>query len=280
MQKVNAVTLSGGSAFGLSSAGGVTKYLHENNLGYTVGAFCVPIVCGASVFDLDYKNFAYPGEAEGYEAAANALTDNFEKGSIGGGTGATISKVLGAASRAKSGLGVATLSLNGLEIAVLCVVNAVGDIIGGNGKIIHGGKDSDGNYIDCTKILTEGSYNTTDKPAPSAVNAEEINLHAGANTTISCIITNADLTKEQCNELADIANDGYATAISPAHSPFDGDCIFVLASGGVKISYPVIAAIIPKLTAQAVRSVAEDSNSRDRKKVNPFLFKLINKFIK
>jgi L-aminopeptidase/D-esterase-like protein len=254
VQKVNAVTLSGGSAFGLECASGVMDYLFEKGLGYNAGKFNVPIVVGASLYDLEYKNFAYPSKKDGYEAAKAARTDNFEGGCIGAGTGATVSKMAGMESARKAGLGVQAYSLNGLEIAVIVAVNALGDIVK-DGKIILGAQAPDGGYLDSLKVFSAGSLELKNQ-----------------NTTIGCIITNARLTKEQVNILADLAHDGFALSISPSHTMFDGDAMFCLASGEKDIEFNLLTAIIPRLTAEAIRAAAGQNDT-------PFLGKKVNKLM-
>lgn len=261
VQKINAVCLSGGSAFGLESADGVMRYLLERNIGYDTGAYRVPIVCGASVYDLEYKNFAFPDKDAGYKASLYAKPDNFESGVIGGATGATVSKVLGMDSAVKTSLGVAKYSLNGLEIAVISVVNALGDIVE-DGKIIAGAKDENDEFIDCARIMTAGTL-----PIKNS------------NTTISCILTNAKLTKLQANILADLAHDGYARSMSPSHTPYDGDAIFLMSSDEKDVSFNMLTSVIPELTAKAVRASVKNTEPI-KKKVNPIVLKAFGKLFK
>ncbi|MFA5449897.1 MAG: P1 family peptidase [Clostridia bacterium] len=241
VQKINAVVLSGGSAFGLEAASGVMQALYDDGIGYNAGKYRVPIVCGASIYDLEYKEFAYPDKSAGYLAAKAAYTGNFEKGNIGGGTGATISKIAGMGAAVKGGLGVQTYSQNNIEIAVFSVVNALGDIVK-DGKIIAGACDQNGKYLDALSVFTAGGL-----------------FLQNQNTTITCIITNAKLTKEEANMLASLAHNGYALSLSPAHTPYDGDAIFIMSSGKVDAPFPLLAGVIPALTAKAIQSVAEES---------------------
>lgn len=254
VQSIHAVVLSGGSAFGLECASGVMDYLYENGFGYNAGKYRVPIVAGASLYDLEYKNFAYPHKKDGYEAAKNAQTDNFSAGNIGAGTGATVSKLAGMASARKAGLGVQTYRLNNIEIAVIVAVNALGDIVK-DGKIILGAQTEDGNYLDSLRVFAAGSLELKNQ-----------------NTTIGCILTNAKLTKEQANILASLAHDGYALSLSPAHTMFDGDAVFCMASGSQSVEFNVLTAIIPQLTAKAVQAAAIPND-------NPFLGKKVNKWL-
>lgn len=263
VQKVNATVLSGGSAFGLEAACGVMKYLSERNIGYNAGKYNVPIVVGASLYDLEYKEFAFPDKDAGYAACENAKEDNFSGGHRGAGTGATVSKVLGIECAEKAGLGIQLYEINGIEIAVITAVNALGDIVK-DGKIIAGIRAEDGSFLDCKKVFSVGSLELKNQ-----------------NTTIGCIITNARLTKEQCNILADLAHDGFALSLSPSHTQFDGDAMFVMASGEKEVEFNILAGIIPDLTAKAIQSVASDEEAeRISRRVSPFLFKVFQKMWK
>lgn len=263
VQEIQAVVLSGGSAFGLEAASGVVEYLFERGLGYNAGKYRVPIVCGASLYDLEYKNFAYPHKEDGYRAALAAAGGNFIKGSIGAGTGATVSKLAGMSCAAKAGLGVQTYALNGLEIAVIVAVNALGDIVR-DGNILLGAKTEDGAFLDCLKVFSAGS----------------LNLH-NQNTTIGCILTNAKLTKEQANILASLGHDGYALSLSPAHTMFDGDALFCMASGEVQTEFNMLTAIVPRLVAAAVWSSAETGETpHTGKRVNKLLYGVFKKMWK
>ncbi|HPW67022.1 MAG TPA: P1 family peptidase [Salinivirgaceae bacterium] len=242
VDKINAIVLSGGSAFGLEANCGVMQYLQEKRIGYNAGRYRVPIVCGASLYDLEYKNFAFPDKEAGYKACVDAKVENFKKGEIGAATGATISKVLGMETAKKTGLGIQTYRFNQLEIAVIMAVNALGDIVK-DGKIIAGMQDLDGNFISAKKIMSTGGI----KPSNS-------------NTTIGVILTNAILSKKEANILAKLSHDGFAKALSPSHTMFDGDAMFVMASNEVKIDINVLSSIIPDLTEQSIHSSVIDVN--------------------
>ncbi|MBQ9114777.1 MAG: P1 family peptidase [Clostridia bacterium] len=262
VSSVNAVVLSGGSAFGLEAGSGVMDYLYEQGKGYNAGKYRVPIVVGASIYDLEYKEFGYPNKQAGYEAAKSAKSGNFERGVIGGASGATISKLLGMPTAIKTSLGVQTYSINGLEIAVIMLVNALGDVIK-DGEIIAGALDPNGKPISMKKIFTMGGI---DEPKC-------------ANTTIGCIITNAKLTKAQANLLSDLAHDGFALALSPSHTRFDGDAMFTLASGEVDVAFDTLGAIIPDLTARAIQSSVTETEPIETK-ISPMMFKLFQKIWK
>lgn len=225
VQEVHAVVLSGGSAFGLDSATGVVKYLEEKGIGYPVGPVKVPIVAGAILFDLftGDKPEIRPGADCGFKAAAAATTDPVAEGNVGAGAGATIGKLGGRGRSMKGGLGSAHITLSGgLTVAALVAVNAIGDIIDpATGEVIAGVRTEDGKGLaDARKLVRSGALN---QPPPST--------QAGGNTTIGVIATNARLTKAEATKVAQMAHDGFARAISPTHTPGDGDTIFTLATG-------------------------------------------------
>lgn len=240
VEKIQAVFLSGGSAFGLESASGIMRYLDEKKLGYPTSAKPVPIVCGASLYDLDYKNCAFPGIEAGFRACEDAKSDNFECGAIGAGTGATIGKIMGKMSATKSGLGCSAITLlDGTQMAAIVAVNAFGDVYDyKDGKRV-GGAIIEGEDAEIMRLMTEGA---------------KFLVSPNSNTTLGCIITNAKLTKSQANKLADIAHDGYAMSIRPVHTMVDGDAIFAMSSDEVEGNFMLISSIAPTLMAEAVLS--------------------------
>ena len=225
VQIVNAISLAGGSAFGLDAASGVMKWLDEKHIGYPVGAAgVVPIVPGAILFDLGFGGDPKirPGADCGYQAAGLASESPVQEGNVGAGAGATVGKSGGARGSGggpmKAGIGSAAIKMpNGLVVAALVAVNAVGDIIDPwTGEVVAGARGADGKLLDARKILRGGSAGEG---------------RAGENTTIGLVVTNAKLTKVQAQKMAQMAHDGYARAISPIHTPADGDTIFTLATG-------------------------------------------------
>jgi L-aminopeptidase/D-esterase-like protein len=220
VDKVNAVVLAGGSAFGLDAATGTVRWLEEHNIGWPAGPSKVPIVPAAILFDLGVGNAKVRPTADcGYKAAEAATTGPVQEGSIGAGAGATVGKFGGPGRSMKSGLGTASVTLpNGLVVAAIVAVNAVGDIIDpATGKVVAGVRNPDNTFADARTILRSGA------------NAQR--PRAGENTTIGLVATNAKLTKSQATRMALMADDGYARAISPAHTNGDGDTIFSLATG-------------------------------------------------
>jgi L-aminopeptidase/D-esterase-like protein len=244
VDKVNAVVLAGGSAFGLEAATGTVRWLEEHNIGWPAGPARVPIVPAAILFDLGVGGNAKirPTADCGYKAAEAASTAPVAEGSVGAGAGATVGKFKGAGLSTKSGLGSASITLpNGLIVAAIVAVNAVGDIVDpATGKIVAGVRNADGTFADARKILRAGS------------NAQP--PRAGENTTIGLVATNATLSKSQATRMAMMADDGYARAISPSHTNGDGDTIFSLATGrwSGSVDITIIGALAAEAMADAV----------------------------
>ena len=223
VQQVHAVALSGGSAFGLASADGVMRYLDERGIGFKVGENSVPIVPAAVLYDLNVGNASIRPTSEcGYQAATAANSQNVAEGNVGAGAGATVGKLGGRNRAMKGGVGTALIELpNGLKVAALMAVNAVGDIIDPDtGSIIAGTRTRDGDgFADARTILRQTG--SSDQAPPTG----------GQNTTIGVVVTNATLTPAQLSVVARMAHSGLARAVRPAHTPADGDTIFALATG-------------------------------------------------
>lgn len=222
VEQVHAIVLSGGSAFGLDTATGVMRYLEERKVGFPFGGAYVPIVPAAVLFDLPIagKPLIRPDATCGYEAAKAATTGAIAEGSVGAGAGATVGKFAGGGKPMKGGIGTASITLpSGLTVAAIVAVNAGGDIIDpATGRVVAGARAADGQtFLDARIVMRSGSL---EKPRP------------GENTTIGLIATNAKLTKAQAKKVADMAHDGFARAIVPAHTMGDGDTIFAIATGG------------------------------------------------
>ena len=249
VQIVNAIVLSGGSAYGLDAASGTMKWLDEHHIGYPVGtAGVVPIVPSAILIDLWFGGDPKirPGADCGYRAAEAATGAPVQEGNVGAGAGATIGKTAGVvpdgkAGPMKAGIGSAAIRLpNGLVVGAIVAVNAVGDVIDPTtGTVIAGVRGPDGKLADARKRLREGWV----RPG-----------RAGENTTIGVVATNAKLTKVQAQKIAQMAHDGYARAISPIHTPYDGDTIFSLATGtwDGPADYATIGALAAEAMADAI----------------------------
>jgi L-aminopeptidase/D-esterase-like protein len=219
VERVNAIMLCGGSAFGLTAADGAMRWLAERGQGFSTGVRPVPIVPAAVIFDLAVGSAdAFPDAAAGYAACeAAARGDGPMEGAVGAGTGATVGKLLGPASASPGGVGSAGLRLpDGTMVAALCVTNASGNVIGRDGAILAGVRDGKGGYVDASALLLTGS-------PTSAV--------PGANTTLAVIATDAPLDRAQCRKLAELGHDALALAISPVHTMLDGDTVFALSTG-------------------------------------------------
>ncbi len=257
VDKVNAVVLSGGSAYGLEAATGTVRYLEERKIGWKVGpAGVVPIVPAAILFDLPFggKPNVRPTADCGYKAAEAATDGPVTEGNVGAGAGATVGK-MGMNRSMKSGIGTASITLpNGLVVAAIVAVNAVGDIIDpDNGKVVAGVRTEDGKGLaDARKLLRSGAIG---RPQP----------RPGENTTIGLVATNAKLTKGEINRVALMADDGFARAIYPAHTTGDGDTIFSLATGrwDGQANPSLVGALAAEAMAEAIvraASFAETSN--------------------
>jgi L-aminopeptidase/D-esterase-like protein len=229
VERVNAIVLSGGSAFGLDAASGVMRYLSEQNIGYQTSAGPVPIVPAAILFDLNIggRPDIRPDASCGYDAAKAASSGPVAEGSIGAGAGATVGKLAGSARAMKGGIGTASVRTPaGLIVGAIVAVNAVGTVMDPRtGRPIAGVRTVAGNALeDPYALILSGQ--TSAGPAREA-------------TTIGVVATNARLTKAQALKVAEMAHDGLARAIVPAHTPSDGDTIFTLATGGLATDVPV-----------------------------------------
>jgi L-aminopeptidase/D-esterase-like protein len=246
VDKVNAVVLSGGSAFGLDAAQGVVRYLEERNIGWRVGSGVVPIVPAAILFDLGFGGDAKirPTADCGYRAVTAATGGPVAEGSVGAGAGATVGKMAGGRSM-KGGIGSAAIALpSGLVVAAVVAVNAVGDIIDPvSGRVVAGVRTADGKGLaDVRAMLRSGELRRQPQPRP------------GENTTIGLVATNARLSKTDINRVALMADDGFARAINPSHTTGDGDTVFALATGRWEgeATVTVIGALAAEAMAEAI----------------------------
>ena len=237
VQKAHAVLLTGGSAFGLDAAGGVVEYLEARNVGFPAGSVRVPIVPAAVIFDLSVGDAKVrPDREMGYQACQNATDAPVEMGTIGAGTGATVGKAPGV-TPAPGGVGSACVRLDsGLIVAAIAVVNALGNVVDPTtGEILAGGKEN-GNLVDITERLLDAN-----------------NIVRGTNTTIGVVATNATLTPAEVNRVAEVAHDGMARAIRPAHTMFDGDTLFALATGAhTDSSMNTVGILAAEVVAEAI----------------------------
>ncbi|HJS17229.1 MAG TPA: P1 family peptidase [Anaerolineales bacterium] len=233
VEKVHAVVLAGGSAFGLDSASGVMQYLEEKKIGYSVGAAKIPIVPAAILYDLGLgRADVRPDAAMGYRAAASASSKKPAEGNVGAGTGASVGKLRGMKYAMKAGIGTASMNVNGIIIGALVAVNAIGDVV-----------DPDSG----TKIAGLRSDTTLEWMI-----SNETRRAVKSNTVIGVIATDAALTKAQATKVAQMAQDGLARSIRPAHTQFDGDTIFALATGQKDADVSMVGAFAAEVMAQAI----------------------------
>ena len=272
VDRVHAIVLSGGSAYGLDAASGVMRYLEEQNIGVRVGPAVVPIVSSAILFDLALiTDKVRPVAGDGYAAARAASDVPVPEGSIGAGTGATVGKILGPDRAVKGGIGSAALVLpDGTTVAALVAVNAVGDVVDHRtGRLIAGPRLMSGKgFVPAVQVLLEGepgpaSESSSDSEAGGNLGSNSDALSEASeplsNTTIGVVATDATLTKEEANWLARISHDGLALTIRPCHTSRDGDTMFALATNrrGPPGDLTTIGTAAVEVTAQAVLRAVE-----------------------
>lgn len=240
VQKVNAVMLGGGSAFGLEAASGVMQELANVGMGFSVGPVRVPIVPAACLFDLLIGQPVWPTPENGVQACKGALGmkgPSFEMGSVGAGTGALAGRMGLPGQESKSGFGWAGAKFGDLVVIACTVVNAVGNVLASDGSWLAGVKGDDGTIMDPMQAAMMAAQKMREAQA-AASQGDQLGAAGSGNaeghsenTTLSVILTNAPLNKAQATKVAQQAQDGYARAIKPVHTLNDGDAIFVMASG-------------------------------------------------
>ena len=238
INSINALLLTGGSAFGLNAAAGVVGYLEENEIGYETHFGIVPIVPAAVIYDLNIgNNKVRPTGENAYKACQTASEDFNYQGSIGAGTGATVGKWSGISNAIKGGLGISTITIDKIFVRAITVVNAVGDVIDENGEILAGAIDDDGKFI--------AKRNPSKRWSTPEVGFSE-------NTVLTVILTNANLTKLEANILSRRAQNGLARAIIPASTSYDGDVIFTLSSGSSRMDPDVIYELATEVVRRSI----------------------------
>jgi L-aminopeptidase/D-esterase-like protein len=250
MQEVHAILLTGGSAFGLAAADGVMKYLEEKGIGYETPWVKVPIVPAAVIFDLNIGDTnVRPGPGEGYQACLNANSEDVKEGNLGAGAGATVGKWGGPEYRMKGGVGSASMTDGDLVVGALAVVNCVGDVVDERGEVLAGARKEDGTFLVKENPLRRFALRR---------------ILPVTNTTLVVVATNAKLSKVEANRVAQRAQNGIARSIVPAHTSFDGDVTFALASGAVETDLDLVAEMGAEATAQAVRRAVRTAKSVPR----------------
>jgi len=252
VKKIHAIVLTGGSAFGLDSATGVMKFLEENGIGFNTGVARVPIVPAAVLFDLSLGRADIRPNAEmGFIACKNATSTPPLEGNFGAGTGASVGKIFGMSQAMKSGIGTAGFNLGGgLIVSAIIAVNAFGDVIQPEtGRILAGARTIQKGPI---IIGNESQFANTLVIMKSLIGKTVMNFAASQNTVIGTVVTNATLNKEEANKVAQMAHDGLALTIRPAHTMLDGDTLFVMATGKHKADVNIIGAFAAQAVAQAI----------------------------
>jgi L-aminopeptidase/D-esterase-like protein len=230
LEEAHAIVLTGGSAFGLATAGGVERYQEERGIGSEIVPVVVPSVAAAVIFDLGVGDpTRRPGSAEGYAACRDASTE-VREGRVGAGTGATVAKLWGPTRGVPGGLGTWAVQDGDLFVGALFVVNAVGEIVDEDGSVLAG-----------------------PRLEPGERREDLIEWMRAGNTTIGVVATNAILSKPDARQLAEVANDAVDGAVRPAHTLFDGDAVFTLATKQVNATYVEVAALVEDAVTTAVR---------------------------
>jgi L-aminopeptidase/D-esterase-like protein len=250
--RVHAIVLSGGSAFGLSAASGAMSYLEERGIGFDTRVARVPIVPSAILFDLAIGDAGVRPDAEmGYQACLNATGGPPAEGNAGAGTGATIGKILGMGQAMKSGIGTASLEIGGgVLVGAIVAVNAFGDVVDpASGVILAGARAAD---LGPLRIGAPGYFADTLQVMKSLIGRTTLGFASRQNTVIGVVATNARLDKAQANKVAQMAHDGVARAVRPAHTMLDGDTIFALSTCKRKADANIVGAFAAEVTAQAI----------------------------
>ncbi len=250
VQKAHAVVLAGGSAFGLDAATGVMRWLEERGVGFDTRVAKVPIVPAAILFDLDIGNPAIrPDAAMGYRACQAASTARPKEGNAGAGMGCTVGKILGPKQAMKGGMGTASVDLGGgAVVGAIVAVNAFGDVVE-NGQIVAGARSAE---VGPLHLGAPGYFADTLLVMKNLMVKAFMAFASKGNTVIGVVATNARLDKEEANKVAQMAHDGLARVIRPAHTMLDGDTIFALATGDKAVDVNIVGAYAAEAVAQAI----------------------------
>jgi L-aminopeptidase/D-esterase-like protein len=252
VEKVHAVLLAGGSAFGLDAASGVMRYLEEQKIGFNTGVAKVPIVPSAILFDLNLgRADIRPDSDMGYRAAVSASSDAPWEGNVGVGMGASVGKMFGLGLAMKAGVGTASLNIGGgVVVGALVAVNAWGDVLDPQTNQIIAGLRS--GKVGPLSVGKKNTFADTLSMMKSTVGRNVLSLTSRANTVIGVVATNAKLTKAQATKVSQMAQDGIARTIRPAHTMLDGDAIFALSTGTRKADVTTVGAFAAEVMAQAI----------------------------
>jgi L-aminopeptidase/D-esterase-like protein len=252
----DAILLTGGSAYGLDAAAGVMRWMEERGRGFPVGAGVVPIVPAAVVFDLaPLGSFtARPTPEMAYAACVEAVTTGVAEGSVGAGAGTTIGKILGGSRAMKGGLGIASAESEHVSVVAIAVVNALGDVRDGAGRIVAGARGEDGGWVDAAATLAGGAGHASRMGAPAPT--------GGENTTLCIVATDALLSRVELNQLARAAGAALYRRITPTGTTFDGDVVFAISAPSARPMNPAISALNVETLAVAALEAAIERGVR------------------
>ena len=248
IQHINAIMLTGGSAFGLATADGAMRYLAENGIGHPTPIRPVPLVPTAVVYDLFMNEGKRPPDADmGYLACQNATATDVAQGNVGAGAGVSVGKWGGFQTIMKGGFGLASIQIDELVVGAGAVVNAIGDVVNEDGTVLAGARGADGRWL-----VAENPY----RQFPSLPQTP-----VGTNTTLVVVFTNAKLSKVEAHRLAQRAHDGFAIAIRPVHTTHDGDTAYALATSQVEAPFDKVANVAVQLVTEAIRNGVRQATS-------------------
>ncbi len=248
-ERIHAVVLGGGSAFGLGAANGVMRYLEEQDIGFDVGVTKVPLVVQSDIFDLTVADPSVRPDAEmGYTAAKTAMeAPNYRDGNYGAGCGATVGKIAGMESCMKTGIGSYAIELGELKLGAVVVLNALGDIYDPEtGKKVAG-------------LLTEDRQGFRNTMEFMQAMTQPVENKFTGNTTLACVLTNVDFTKAQLCKIAGMAHDGYARTIRPVHTTADGDSIYAVSVGTVAADMDLVGSLAAEVVSKAILRAVESA---------------------
>ena len=251
MQKIHAVVLSGGSAFGLGAGNGVMQYLEEHDIGFDTGVAKVPLVVQSDIFDLTVGSATVrPDSKMGYAAAKAAFeTPNYKDGNYGAGCGASVGKIGGMETAMKTGVGSYAIQIGELQIGAIVVLNALGDIYDWkSGAQVAG-------------LLNEDRTQLRSTLAKMSSSIEAVENKFTGNTTIAAVITNGRFDKAQLCKIAGVAHNGYARAINPVHTSADGDSIYAVSVGEVNADQDLVAALGAEVLSEAILRAVTSADS-------------------
>ena len=262
-QNINAIVLSGGSAFGLAAGSGAAAWLEEQGIGFETGYGKVPLVLQSCIFDLSLGKHSFrPDFAMGYAACEKAIASNDALGNVGGGIGATVGKLTTMKQSMKSGLGLYAVKLGNLKVAAIVIVNALGDIVDyDTGEKLAGMLTPDRKeFLDIEKTAYLGAL----KAAAAQTQAKE----RSTNTTIGAVITNGDFSKADMNKIAKMATAAYSKCIRPAATTADGDTLYAVSVGEEKADLNLVGMLSARVMGEAIKRAVENSQIDEEEYVN------------